>query len=111
MCIPIESNSVWWLIAVREELVKVVEDVCAGGVVHDDITAFNLLRYTGPTTEEYRCPRHNAVHDWGLIDFDRSWILDLERTGPYDTAFPGYEKEQIGRVPAFWGDLSESDYD
>ena len=107
VCIPIGSHFVLRLITIREELVEVVEDVCAYGVVHDDVTAFNLLRHTGPTTEEHHCPRHKVAHNWRVIDFDRSWVLDLERAGWYDKAFLRCETEQIGRVSIFWGRFLE----
>ena len=25
-----------------------------------------------------RCPHHNVVHDWRIIDFDRSFRMDME---------------------------------
>ena len=47
------------------------------GVVHNDVTAFNFLRFTGGKINipQARCAHHNIVHGW---DFDRLIRVDME---------------------------------
>ena len=51
--------------------------------MHDDVTALNLLRFTGSETEipQARCLRHNIVPGWRIIDFDHSFKVDMENAG------------------------------
>jgi len=90
----------------REDIVAVMEDVGVYGLVHDDVTAFNLLRFTGSETEtpQARCPRHNVVHDWRIIDFDRSFRIDMETAGKTSKKRSiGGNSAFIGCAGSFWG--------
>ena len=80
-----------------------MEDISVCGLVHDDVTAFNLLRFTGSETEmpQARCPCHNIVHGWRIIDFDRSFSADIQAKRA-----PGkYNSKYIGYAGTFWGNL------
>ena len=60
-----------------------MEDVSVCGLVHDDVTAFNLLCFTGSETEipQAHCLCHNIIHGWRIINFDCSFKVDMENAG------------------------------
>jgi hypothetical protein len=82
-----------------------MEDVGVHGLVHADVTAFNLLRFTGSEREtpQARCPRHNVVHDWRIIDFDRSFRMDMETAVQISKRSIRYNSAYIGCSNSFWG--------
>jgi len=55
----------------------IMDDSTIYGVVHNDVTAFNFLRFTGDTPQA-RCLRHNIVHGWRVMDSHRSLKVDME---------------------------------
>jgi hypothetical protein len=59
----------------REDIIALMEDVGVYGLVHDDVTASKFLRFTGGETEtpQARCPRHNIVREWRIIDSATFW--------------------------------------
>ncbi|ESK83686.1 protein kinase subdomain-containing protein pkl ccin3 [Moniliophthora roreri MCA 2997] len=63
----------------KEDIIAVLEDIGAYGVIHTDVTAFNILRFTGDGVTGAHCPRHNVIHSWRIIDFDRSWKIDMDQ--------------------------------
>jgi len=84
---------------------SVMDDVGVYGLVHSDVTAFNFLRFTGEGSQA-RCPRHNVVHGWRVIDFDRSVKVDMENGGDEAKGAPDlYNTEFIGSLATFWGNL------
>jgi hypothetical protein len=90
----------------REDTTAIMEDITIYGVVHNDVTAFNFLRFTGGEVEttQARCPRHNVVHGWRIIDFDRSLRVDMENGTAQAKEDPGmYNSEYIGSPFSFWG--------
>jgi hypothetical protein len=83
-----------------------MDDIGIYGLVHNDVTAFNFLRFTGGATEapQARCPRHNIVHGWRVIDFDRSIRVDMENGASKAKQDPdNYNSEFIGSSATFWG--------
>jgi len=81
-----------------------MEDVSVYGLLHEDVTAFNLLRFTGSKTQtpQARCPRHNIVHEWRIIDFDRSFKIDMKNAGRDAKESPGmFNGEYIGYAGTF----------
>jgi len=89
----------------REDIIAVMEDVGVYGLVHHDVTAFNLLRFTGSEKEtpQARCPHHNVVHDWRIIDFDRSFRMDMETADKTSKRSIRYNSAYIGNAGSFWG--------
>jgi hypothetical protein len=90
----------------REDTTAIMEDITIYGVVHNDVTAFNFLRFTGGEVEttQARCPRHNVVHGWRIIDFDRSLRVDMENGTAKAKKDPGrYNPAYIGSPFSFWG--------
>jgi len=84
----------------REDIIALMEDVGVYGLVHDDVTAFNLLRFTDSKTEtpQARCSRHNIVHGWRIIDPNRSLKVDMENPGIKSKETPGkFNSAYIGR--------------
>jgi hypothetical protein len=88
----------------REDVIAVMEDVGIYGPVHDDVTAFNLLRFGETDTPQARCSRHNIVHGWRIVDFDRSLKVDMENAGIKAKGTPGkFNSAYIGYAGTFWG--------
>jgi len=90
----------------REDIIALMEDVGVYGLVHDGVTAFNLLRFTDSETEtpQARCSRHNIVHGSRIIDFDRSLKVDMENAGIRAKETPGkFNSAYIGYTGTFWG--------
>jgi hypothetical protein len=56
------SSSVLANCPFREDIIAVLEDVGAYGLIHVDVTALDFLCFKGGDTPEARCPRHNVVH-------------------------------------------------
>jgi len=92
----------------RTDVKYLVEDLCEHGIVHTNLTVFNLLKFPGPENSVSRCPRHNITHRWRVIDFDRSLIFDMQH-GRESTkrALKGMNTNAIGRPAVFWGDIEE----
>ncbi|KIK54439.1 hypothetical protein GYMLUDRAFT_100112 [Collybiopsis luxurians FD-317 M1] len=61
---------------VREDVELALWDLVHAGVVHDDFRMANIVR--APTTAKF-CRRHERVHQWCIIDFNRAWVVDLGR--------------------------------
>ncbi|KAF5317704.1 hypothetical protein D9619_012648 [Psilocybe cf. subviscida] len=93
----------------KSDILDILDDVGGDGLCHADVTAWNLLQYTGPETDERRCHQHGIVHKWRLIDFDRSSMLDMANTGRNGLYTRGVDKKCVGHPLAFWrrrsGDL------
>jgi hypothetical protein len=90
----------------REDTTAIMDDISNYGVVHNDVTAFNFLRFTGSKVEapQAHCPRHNIVHGWRVIDFDRSLRVDMENGTAQAKRDPGrYNSAYIGSSATFWG--------
>jgi hypothetical protein len=89
----------------REDIVAVMEDVGVHGLVHDDVTAFNLPRFTGSESEtpQARCPRHNLSYDWRIIDFDPSFRMDMETAVKTSKRSIRYNSAYIGSAGSSWG--------
>ncbi|EEB99745.1 hypothetical protein MPER_00501, partial [Moniliophthora perniciosa FA553] len=77
-------------------------DIGAHGVIHTDVTAFNILHFTG---DAVTCPRHNVVHNWRIIDFDRSCKIDMDQACNYTKRALEDDVEHIGKRALFWGNL------
>ncbi|KAJ3979336.1 hypothetical protein F5890DRAFT_1421513, partial [Lentinula detonsa] len=59
---------------VRAELLAVLEDLNAVGILHGDMKFNNVMsRASESWLPSEVCPRHGRVHPWRLIDFDRSY--------------------------------------
>jgi len=88
----------------REDIIAVMEDVEAYGLVHGDVTAFNLLCFKGGESPQARCPRHNVVHGQRVIDFDRSHKVEMVNVSYKAKRTPGkYNPAFIGSSATFWG--------
>ncbi|KAJ4000115.1 hypothetical protein F5050DRAFT_707725 [Lentinula boryana] len=62
---------------VRTELLMLLDDLNAVGIVHGDIKFDNILsRASESWLSSEVCPRHKQVHTWRLVDFDRSFKYD-----------------------------------
>jgi len=93
---------------IREELRAVVQDIGDHGVIHANISAWNLLRFTGEDTPETRCPRHKVTHRWRVIDFDVSLALDLATASPATRLESEFvDVRGIGCGMHFWGTFVE----
>ncbi|KIM48547.1 hypothetical protein M413DRAFT_404837 [Hebeloma cylindrosporum] len=93
----------------KEDTTAIMHDISIYGVVHNDVTAFNLLQFTGSEVEtrQAHCPRHNVVHGWRIIDFDRSFRVDMENgTAQAKEDPPRFNPSAIGRRSSFWGKYS-----
>ncbi|KAJ3509757.1 hypothetical protein NLJ89_g5050 [Agrocybe chaxingu] len=87
----------------REDLIAVAEDVGAAGLLHTDITSFNFLYFRGAKTADVRCPHHGVIHDWRVIDFDRSRLVDIVNGDPQIKQFPkDMNVMDIGCRAVFW---------
>ncbi|KAJ4000111.1 hypothetical protein F5050DRAFT_1563744, partial [Lentinula boryana] len=70
----------------RTELLMLLEDLNAVGIVHGDIKFNNILsRASESWLSAEVCPRHKQVHSWKLIDFDRSSKYDP--ANPIDSSY------------------------
>ena len=90
----------------REDITTIMDDITIYGVVHNDVTAFNFLRFTDNEVDapQARCPRHNIVHGWRIIDFDRSLRVDMENGTAEAKEDPAlYNSASIGAPGSFWG--------
>jgi hypothetical protein len=76
------------------------------GLVHYDVNVFNLLCFRGADTPETRCPRHNVVHGWRVIDFDRSLMVDMKNASEGGKDALEWAERRIGSSAVFWGDQS-----
>lgn len=85
----------------RKLLRIVVQDITALGVIHNDLTAFNLLLGRNPHVK--RCPRHNTVHKWRIVDFDTACMIDPLHCTETDLSNVKYQAKFIGRR-GFWGE-------
>ncbi|KAJ3786842.1 hypothetical protein GGU10DRAFT_350619 [Lentinula aff. detonsa] len=66
---------------VRTELLMLLEDLNAVGIVHGDIKFNNILsRASESWLSSEVCPRHKQVHSWRLVDFDRSFKITQPMT-------------------------------
>ncbi|KAJ4000116.1 hypothetical protein F5050DRAFT_1733827 [Lentinula boryana] len=62
---------------VRTEMLTLLEDLNAVGIVHGDIKFNNILnRASESWLSSEVCSRHKRVHPWRVIDFDRSYKYD-----------------------------------
>ncbi|RXW20927.1 hypothetical protein EST38_g4928 [Candolleomyces aberdarensis] len=64
----------------KEDVVAVFDDIANCGVLHENLSPWNVLSYDGPASSQQTCQRHGIVHRWRVIDFDRSWFVDLDNT-------------------------------
>ncbi|KAG2008037.1 protein kinase subdomain-containing protein PKL/ccin3 [Coprinopsis cinerea AmutBmut pab1-1] len=61
----------------KQAIQNVMDDLAEVGVMHGNLTPWNTLAFKPqPHKEARRCPRHNVVHPWRVIDFDRSRMAD-----------------------------------
>ncbi|KAF5317696.1 hypothetical protein D9619_012646 [Psilocybe cf. subviscida] len=90
--------------AFKADILAVLEDVAGDGLCHTDIAARNFLQYDGPETDERRCPRHDIVHKWRLIDFDRSCMLDMTNIDSDGEYALDVDRNRVGHPLAFWGE-------
>jgi hypothetical protein len=97
-CAPSFPNS-----SFREDLIAVLEDVGEYGLVHSNVNVFNLLCFRGADTPEARCPRHNVVHGWRVIDFDRSLMVDMKNASEGGKEATEWVTWRIGYPAVFWG--------
>ncbi|EEB89893.1 hypothetical protein MPER_11964 [Moniliophthora perniciosa FA553] len=86
----------------KEDITAIVEDIGAHGVIHTDVTAFNILHFTG---DAVTCPRHNVVHNWRIIDFDRSRKIDMAQACDFTKRALESDIKHIGKLGLFWGNL------
>ena len=79
-----------------------MDDICFAGVLHEDITAYNILR--APLGAQAFCEKHQTSHDWRLVDFDRCYAVDRHSS---DVAIIGdmkFQKTIVGcAAMCFWG--------
>lgn len=86
----------------RRALRRLVEDISALGVLHCDLTDFNFLRVR--RGQQTHCPRHNCVHQWRIVDFSHSDMIDPMHSAPVDLNDARDQASPIGRVDCgFWG--------
>lgn len=52
-----------------------IKDVGMAGVLHENVSAFNVLHCTSDSLR--RCEHHRKRHRWRLVDFDRSCAFDV----------------------------------
>lgn len=87
----------------RTDIEAVLEDVAENGLVHGDVTVWNLLQYDGPEVDKQCCPRHGVMHQWRLIDFDRAIMVDLTNTGSGGNYALKGDRKCVGNPLGFWG--------
>ena len=78
------------------------------GVVHNNLTAFNFLRFTGGEVEitqgHSSFLRYNIVHGWRILDFDCSLRVDIENETAQAKEDPAiYNSASVGCPVSFGG--------
>ncbi|EAU87287.2 protein kinase subdomain-containing protein PKL/ccin3 [Coprinopsis cinerea okayama7 len=74
----------WKTKADKQAVKEVMDDLAELGVMHDNLTPWNTLVFKpSPHGEARLCPRHNVVHPWRIIDFDRSTMADPNNLNEY----------------------------
>ncbi|KAG2003331.1 protein kinase subdomain-containing protein PKL/ccin3 [Coprinopsis cinerea AmutBmut pab1-1] len=64
--------------ATEKEVRALLEDIGAAGISHGNISPSNVLAFPSDSLGRApQCPRHNVVHRWRIIDFDRSRRCDI----------------------------------
>ena len=78
-----------------------LDDIHNAGVLHGNISAFNILL----TTSRSRCKIHRKRHHWRLVDFDRSRAFDNANENRQLTREKKLERKDIGleENTVFWG--------
>ncbi|KIY44215.1 hypothetical protein FISHEDRAFT_52710 [Fistulina hepatica ATCC 64428] len=65
----------------KQDVKQILRDLALAGVYHSDVKYNNVLsaRFVGTDASAMECPRHKRVHNWRIIDFDRSmrWAPDV----------------------------------
>ncbi|KAF5383377.1 hypothetical protein D9757_008423 [Collybiopsis confluens] len=61
---------------VRWDIELLLQDFQLAGIGRGDFRMSNLVRAPPQTT---MCSYHKVVHQWNVIDFNRSWVVDLKR--------------------------------
>ncbi|KAG2012248.1 protein kinase subdomain-containing protein PKL/ccin3 [Coprinopsis cinerea AmutBmut pab1-1] len=87
-------------IDVKEAIEEALDDIMAQGVVHGNISAWNILSIRDPINSS-RCSRHNAVHSWRVIDFDGCAKVDIENLTDYGTMMLSIGREALHRDNGF----------
>ncbi|KAJ3791793.1 hypothetical protein GGU11DRAFT_804005, partial [Lentinula aff. detonsa] len=80
------------------ELLMLLEDLNAVGIVHGDIKLNNILsRASESWLSSEVCPHHRRIHPWRLIDFDRSSKYDPANPidSPYVSTIQNYAADNI----------------
>ncbi|KIM36118.1 hypothetical protein M413DRAFT_449432 [Hebeloma cylindrosporum] len=65
---------------------EILEDLAHIGIVHRDARYNNVLRSL-VTDSKSLCSRHQRIHNWRLIDFDRSMRLFITESNPKDLSY------------------------
>ncbi|KIY46993.1 hypothetical protein FISHEDRAFT_75112 [Fistulina hepatica ATCC 64428] len=87
----------------KEDVKQILMDLALAGVYHSDVKYNNVLKahLVGTDVSTAECPRHKRVHNWRIIDFDRSmrWAPDVR---PDYRAFRKLDRELFLEEAVFW---------
>ncbi|KIY44216.1 hypothetical protein FISHEDRAFT_78127 [Fistulina hepatica ATCC 64428] len=87
----------------KEDVKQILTDLALAWVYHSDVKYNNVLkaRFVGTHVSTAECPRHKRVHNWRIIDFDRSmrWASDVR---PGYRAFRKLDIQPFLEEAAFW---------
>ncbi|KAF9066630.1 hypothetical protein BDP27DRAFT_1330275 [Rhodocollybia butyracea] len=95
------------------EIMVLLDDLNAAGILHGDVRFNNILRDLSSGSElnhwfsaaSQICPRHNQIHLYRIIDFDRAcrWNTD----NPVDQWRFARIQSTTLEEPPFWGDCTQ----
>ncbi|EAU85077.1 protein kinase subdomain-containing protein PKL/ccin3 [Coprinopsis cinerea okayama7 len=86
----------------KQAIKEVMDDLAEAGVLHDNITPWNTLAFKPSSHGEARlCPRHNVVHPWRIIDFDRSRMVNPKNLGELGKRRIANTERRLNRAVAF----------
>ncbi|KAG2003759.1 protein kinase subdomain-containing protein PKL/ccin3 [Coprinopsis cinerea AmutBmut pab1-1] len=87
---------------VKMAIKEVLDDIARKGVVHTDFSAWNVLSLRDPLCSSVAaCSRHNVVHPWKVIDFDRCRMVDKKNRNWVGKKVPTSASRYLQNIDGF----------